>query len=501
MPYTKNARVISLTAGSLVVIGGGVSMLGWIAGIDRLTDWKGDGISIKLNPSICLTLLGLALVVMSYRPDRWLFGRILAGFAVLIAAATLFENLSGVDLGIDNLFVREAPGALATGSPGRMGLPASTTITLLGTAFFLSSFRKYRRAANVLGIAALCIALLSCLGYVFGSSMLYSIPKITGIAVQTAVMLVVLALGFIAVLPDVGIGAATWRNDAGGVVLRQMLLAVAAAPILLGLFVSLAIRSELFDLEFGIAVRTLVEIILFTGLIWWTARKANLAETQQIAEAKARADARTARLLIEAQDGERDRLARDLHDSIGAAVTGVRLALARYNLTHPGKDVMKKDLDAIAHQLEDLDDEVSTLAWQIKPAPLENLGLGAALKSVCGEWSARQGIEFECEISLEHQLPAEAEANMYRIVQEAVNNAVKHGKPNRIGVALASRPGSVVLSIEDDGIGFDQEGIVRSGKGFGLVGMRERAALVGGKLEIESQPGAGTTILVRLPVN
>ena len=309
--------------------------------------------------------------------DRWLFVRILAGFATLIAAATLFENLSGVDLGIDMLFVTEAPGALAPGAPGRMGVPASTTLTLLGTAFFLSSFVKYRRAANVLGIAALCIPLLSCFGYAFGSSMLYSIPKITGIAVQTAIMLVVLALGFIAALPDVGIGAATWRNDAGGVVLRQLLLAAAAFPILLGLFVSLAVRSELFDLEFGIAVRTLVEIILFTGLIWWTARKANLAETQHIAEAKARADARTARLLIEAQDGERDRLARDLHDSIGAAVTGIRLALTSFSLTHPGKDVVQKDLDSIARQLEDLDDEVSLLAWQIKPAPLENLGLGA----------------------------------------------------------------------------------------------------------------------------
>ncbi len=499
MIYSKNAKVISLTAGSLVVIGGGLSMLGWLAGIDRLTDWKGDGISIKLNPSICLTLLGLALVVMSSRPDRWLFVRILAGFAALIAAATLFENLSGVDLGIDNLFVTEAPGALATGSPGRMGLPASTTLTLLGTAFFLSSFVKYRRAANVLGIAALCIGLLSCLGYVFGSSMLYSIPKITGIAVQTAIMLVVLALGFLAALP-VGIGAATWRNDAGGVVLRQMLLAVAAFPILLGLFVVSGFRAGLFDAQFGTAVRTVVEIILFTGLIWWTAHKANFAETQHIAEAKARADARTARLLIKAQDGERDRLARDLHDSIGASVTGIRLALTSFSLTHPGKDVMQKDLGTIARQLEDLDDEVSMLAWQIKPAPLENLGLAAALKSVCGEWSARQGIEFECEVNLEHQLPTEAEANLYRIVQEAVNNAVKHAKPNWIGVTLASTSGTVIMSIEDDGIGFDQEGIDGKRKGFGLQGMRERAALVGGKFEIESQPGAGTTVLVRLPV-
>ena len=151
-----------------------------------------------------------------------------------------------------------------------------------------------------------------------------------------------------------------------------------------------------------------------------------------------------------------------------------------------------------------LDEEVSFLAWELRPAVLDDLGLVVAADNYVTEWSKHFEIpaEFQSTGLRKSRLDPETETNLYRIIQEALNNAYKHAKASQASVSLEKRQKNVVLIIEDDGIGFDpkqEERVTKSGRGLGLVGIRERAAIVGGSVEIESTPGKGTTIYVRVP--
>jgi signal transduction histidine kinase len=157
------------------------------------------------------------------------------------------------------------------------------------------------------------------------------------------------------------------------------------------------------------------------------------------------------------------------------------------------------DVQTIAKRV---DHAVDFLAWELRPSVLDDLGLTAALKKYVEEWSQYSGVTAELVILSKKAMrfSSETDTNLYRIVQEALNNIHKHAKAKKVGVLLDKRDGSIILNIEDDGIGFNPKSEKNRGKGLGLVGMQERAALVGGSVEIESAPKKGTTIYVRVPI-
>jgi len=151
-----------------------------------------------------------------------------------------------------------------------------------------------------------------------------------------------------------------------------------------------------------------------------------------------------------------------------------------------------------------IDDDISFLNWELRPTALDNLGLRNALANYVEEWSKNFDIpaEFHTSRTRSFRLLPETEINLYRIAQEALNNVTKHAKAKKVNVLVEFRRGEIVLMIEDDGRGFNVARATQpaaSGKGLGLVGMRERAALLGGKLEIETGRGKGTTVIARVP--
>ena len=140
---------------------------------------------------------------------------------------------------------------------------------------------------------------------------------------------------------------------------------------------------------------------------------------------------------------------------------------------------------------------------ELRPAALDDLGVGAALEALARQAADRFDVEIDVDVDLAHEreggprLPAELEATIYRLVQEATNNAIKHADPGRISVTVSRNEASVEVIVADDGRGFDPAATERS---FGLVGMEERVTLPGGKLEIESAPGRGTEVRAELPI-
>jgi signal transduction histidine kinase len=142
---------------------------------------------------------------------------------------------------------------------------------------------------------------------------------------------------------------------------------------------------------------------------------------------------------------------------------------------------------------------VDQLVWELRPTALDDLGLRAALTNYVQDWSERVNISAELHTSglLDDRLPSEVETTLYRIAQEALNNVAKHARARTVEIILERRADHVLLIIEDDGVGFETTEAPGSRQGFGLLGMQERAALVGATLQIEST-GGGTTILLRM---
>lgn len=205
----------------------------------------------------------------------------------------------------------------------------------------------------------------------------------------------------------------------------------------------------------------------------------------------------TVRRVVEAQESERRRLALELHDETGQALTSILLGLKAIRASNSDEDA--EHAEAVVRELvvQALQD-VRALAVELRPAALDDFGLAPALERLAQTFSERSGIETEVEANMDERLPPEIETTLYRLVQEALTNVVKHAGAKHVSIVVSSRDRTVAATVEDDGRGFDTEHTREDA--LGLVGMRERLALVGGTLVVESS-ASGTTIAarVRLP--
>jgi two-component system, NarL family, sensor histidine kinase DevS len=204
------------------------------------------------------------------------------------------------------------------------------------------------------------------------------------------------------------------------------------------------------------------------------------------------------RRVVEAQEFERARLARELHDETGQALTSILLGLKSLE-----DAVDSDDGRAAAAALRGLVvstlQNVRRLAVELRPSALDDFGLVAALERLAATVAEQSSIviDFEARLDDERLMP-EAETALYRIVQEALTNAVKHARASRVSITLVRKEEFAVVVVEDDGQGFDPQA-TRPGA-LGLGGMRERMALVGGRLSVESAPGSGTTLAAEIPL-
>jgi signal transduction histidine kinase len=207
---------------------------------------------------------------------------------------------------------------------------------------------------------------------------------------------------------------------------------------------------------------------------------------------------------VSAQEAERTRIARELHDSIGQYLTALRLGLNAIEPHVAADDLAELRLAALKDLTAELGSELNRMAWELRPMALDDLGLRRAIEHYLEEWGERAGLRIDLEIALdEHRLPREVETALFRVLQEAITNVVKHSGADQVGVILEATDGEVRLIIEDNGQGFALDNGTKLSLGvkhLGLLGVRERLALVKGSLEVESAPESGTTVYVRVPI-
>jgi signal transduction histidine kinase len=210
------------------------------------------------------------------------------------------------------------------------------------------------------------------------------------------------------------------------------------------------------------------------------------------------------RELVSAQEGERARIARDLHDELGQQVTSLRLHLSQIDRDLPPDTKARQTLALVEHEAEKIDDQISFLAWKIRPTTIEEMGLAKALHGYAREWSRNFDVvvRFTAGPKMRKRLLPEIEVNVYRMAQESLNNVAKYAEAKSVEILLSTTEKELSLIVEDDGKGFDPgTANERQGGegGLGIRGMHERAALLGGSLEIESTPGHGTSVYIRIP--
>jgi signal transduction histidine kinase len=198
-----------------------------------------------------------------------------------------------------------------------------------------------------------------------------------------------------------------------------------------------------------------------------------------------------------AREDERQRLARNLHDELGALLTAAKLDAARIKSRLAG--IAPEAQERLAHLVATLNRSIAlgrSIIEDLRPSTLDNLGLVATLEILAREFAENSGAEVSCDLT-PVRLDAAAERMVYRLLQEALTNISKHAKARHVWVELASHGGVVRASVRDDGVGFDTAAPQRSA--YGLVGMRFRVEAEGGTLTVVSSPGRGTCLQVALP--
>jgi signal transduction histidine kinase len=394
--------------------------------------------------------------------------------------------------------------------------------------------------AQGLSLTAALISSMALVGYIYDVAFLYSISAHTGMALHTALIFIALSLGILFLHPEQQLMSFVLSDTAGGTMVRQLLPASIAIPIVAGGLIIFGARAGLYDMAFAVPLCVVASILVLTTLIWRNSMALHRSDAKRKQAEEALRDAysdleqrveerthelsrvnenlqteiikhkesETARLellrrLVGAQEEERRRISRELHDQTGQHLTALLLGLKTLNSsTGNGSSSLHKSLFQLQKLTERLVDEAHHLAWELRPAALDDLGLETAIFNYVEKWSERNSIPLDFHSGLAKlRLPPPVETAVFRIVQEALTNILKHAEATRVSVMLEYRNDELLVIVEDNGRGFqlDVPLSVKEPGGLGLVGIRERVALVGGKLNIESELGSGTTLAIRIP--
>jgi signal transduction histidine kinase len=230
------------------------------------------------------------------------------------------------------------------------------------------------------------------------------------------------------------------------------------------------------------------------------ALKAQVLERQRAERARADLLGR----LVFAQEDERRRIGREMHDRFGEHLTALGGRIEALRSMCDGRPDVLGQVESLVAITTQLDRDVDALVWELRPTALDDLGLPAALAHHVRTWSAHSGVSAELHTAglADTRVASPIETTLYRIAQEALTNIAKHARATHVDILLERRSDQVSLIVEDDGVGFTSGASAGDGGGHGagLLGMQERAALIGATLQVESSPGRGTTILVRTPL-
>ena len=615
---SRIAQVASGMGWVLVALGLTV-LVGWAFNVYALISIVPSLAAMKVNTGVAFLLTGAALL-RRYSRDLPLYGL----GVLVIGAVTLAEYLSNTDLGIDQLL---APNSAIV--PGRMSSITSLGFSLLGPALLLMRAQQPwgRRISRGLGLLVGSIGFIALLGYSYNAQALYQVyfHSYSSIALDSALVFVIAAIGIQCVNPGEGVVRQIHANSAGGAMLRQLLPTALLIPFLLGFTAWLGHKHLGWELGFSMALVVaattfcLVTIMLRNArhleeedlagrraeeavresegrfrlvantapvMVWmsgpdklctyfnqpWLEFTGRLLEAElgngwaegvhpedlracldtytrafdrhesfrmryrlrrndgeyrwildtgvprlngdgsfagfigscvDVTDLKLAEEALSgvSRKLIEAHEQERTRLARELHDDINQRIALLAMELERFEQNPPDSTIeVRRRVHQVSQRISELGTDIQALSHRLHSSKLEYLGIAAAARGFCKEFSEQQKVVVDfAGNDIPRTVPQEVSLCLFRILQEALQNAVKHSGVREFKVELRGAPDQIQLTVSDGGVGFEPKEAI-SRQGLGLISMQERLHLVKGAFSIESQPGCGTTIRARVPL-
>jgi signal transduction histidine kinase/ActR/RegA family two-component response regulator len=513
------SRALAQALSLLVTLAALVVLSGWLLPLPELRSLYLSGGTIKTNSAICLVSLGVANLLFVSTSGHWCWlARTLAALAATIGALTVSEHIGGWDLRIDQLLAIE-PATLVTVSPNRMGPPASAAYLLLGVSLLLLDWRSPRAqsAGHLLALVASAIALLPVTGYAYGFSELYSLARFTGMAMITAVALLLLGLAVQAGRPQSGLGSLLCREDEIGVLYRWLVATGIVLPFGMGWVLARLYGMRVIDAQVAISTMALVLVVVITTLIWRTGTR--LAATSDARAASERALSESERSLREA-DLQKSEFLATLSHELRNPLAPIRFAIEL--LGHPppiadrARQTITRQVQHLTRLIDDLLDLTrisrNKLELHVRPCELRPL-VQDAVDAVAGETTRAR---HRLEVALPPE-PVWLLADPDRVVQMIVNlltNATRHSpRGSRIGVEAVVEPGEVAVAVRDQGEGLDPADLERvfdrfvqvgenrhGGLGIGLAIVKALAELHGGRAEATSAGrGHGAEFRIRLP--
>ena len=513
--YQQTIRM-AVAVAVVVTTMGLVVFSGWVFDIEALKTIYGP-ITMKTNSAIAFVFCGLSLWLRARR-RAWVIAVAAAAAAATLGALTMSQHVFGWDLGIDQRLFTEPPGAPATASPNRMGPHAATSFILAGTALVLlwrNSDRSFRVAQMLASVGA-AFALVAVTGYGYGATELYRIARFSGIALHTALTLLVLHVGILAVSAERGPTATFVDEGAAGMVLRRLTIPVLMLPLLVGYVYIQGREAEIIDRGLGASLFAVAMMIILLGGLWRT------AITIQVADGERRRAYEAAKQANQLKDQFIAVLSHELR-------TPLNVMLGRLQLLEGDVDpdtrvraatVIVRNGQLLARLVEDLLDLSRATAGQfeLSRAPVDiNALVHAAIESLSAQ-ASKNDVRIAADLSPAAGTISADVQRMQQVLGNLLSNAIKFTPAGGlITVKTARQAGLVKVTVTDTGIGFDEEFAKQlfhpfhqadqssrrehGGLGLGLSIARHLVALHGGSITGSSAGlGSGATFTVELPV-
>jgi len=533
-----------MIAGGAVALLGAATLAGWALNLSFVTTPRLDGYPMLPLAAVCFVLSGTALA-MSVRPNRSgtseAIHQSMAALVATICVLTLYEYLRGGESSFDLLLFGDRVRRVTVDPPGRIAINTAGALLLFALALLSIPHdqRKHDIRAQMFAAPGLLISLVALLSYVFGVKVAYEISQSSGMALVTASALLTLGIGIVVAVTDRGVAALLMDEGAAGVLTRRLLPAALFAPIVLGIIRMAGESLGIYESEFGVSLFALATILIFVGVVLWSARVLRNTDKERLdllaLEQHARANAERLRSEAEAARSEAERANNSKTDFLAVMSHELRTPLTAImgyeellsdGITGPVTELQRQQLgriNASARHLLGIIDEILTFAridigrervrWESMSVN-HTLGDAAALVE---PMASAKDIKFIVELLEEDQSIQTDGTKLRQMLVNLLSNGIKFTEKGEVRVSCAVVNDSLLeVRIADTGVGIASENIEdvfepfwqaeqmatrkTGGTGLGLSVTRKLARLLGGDVTVASRVGVGTTFLLVLPM-
>jgi signal transduction histidine kinase len=432
---------------------------------------------------VVVSALGLVAFALTRGGEAW--PEIMdasSALALVLGAASVFaalldrghlSQIAGALLGL----TVAAIGARLIGAEGAFETPVSLIGLGLALALTQSSRAIAAGIAQVLSFTSMLAALAALLRHAYTVKVPYGVLALAKMPIALVVAVLLLGLAVLGTRAQLALMAPVTEDSPAGFVARRLYPVVVGIPLTLGVLTLVGEEAHLYRGKFGLSLLVLALIVVFVVAVTLLNRSFARAD---------RARGRLAAVLL--ADAERRNIARELHDEVGQTLTALKVRIEM------------NDHDRARMLVADAIKQVSDLSLDLRPAMLDDLGLLPALLWLLERYSRETGIEVAfAHDGIDRRFTPDVETAAFRIVQEALSNVARHAGTKTARVQVSAPGGLLVVQVIDEGSGFEAPAPNAPPRSSGLIGMRERAVALGGRIAIDSAPGRGTRLEAQLP--